>query len=116
MPAHTYTSSVVLDDVTFLWPDGTVALSALSGALDTTRTGLVGRNGAGKSTLLRLIAGELAPTSGRITTVGDAAYLPQRLTLETDRPVADLLGVDGRDRMLMKQRAAQRRAASLAGD
>ncbi|WP_194409476.1 ABC-F family ATP-binding cassette domain-containing protein [Microbacterium cremeum] len=105
MPAHTLTPSIVLDRVSFSWPDGTVALSDLSGSFGTGRTGLVGRNGSGKSTLLRLIAGELTPSTGRITatnaldpsgaprSVGPVAYLPQRLTLDVDRPVADLLGV-----------------------
>ncbi|GAB6856646.1 ABC-F family ATP-binding cassette domain-containing protein [Microbacterium xylanilyticum] len=83
----------MLDRVTFRWPDGSTALDAVSGAFGTGRTGLVGRNGSGKSTLLRLIAGELAPTSGRITATGDVAYLPQRLTLDTHARVADLLGV-----------------------
>lgn len=92
MPAHTSTPSVVLDDVAFTWPDGTTALTGVSGAFGAARTGLVGRNGSGKSTLLRLIAGELAPDRGQITTT-DAAYLPQQLTLDVDRPVADLLGV-----------------------
>ncbi|WP_243075568.1 ABC-F family ATP-binding cassette domain-containing protein [Microbacterium sp. SS28] len=93
MPAHTFTPSVVLDDVTFTWPDGTTALAGVSGAFGSGRTGLVGRNGSGKSTLLRLVAGELAPDSGRVSRSTDAAYLPQRLTLDVDRPVADLLGV-----------------------
>jgi ATPase subunit of ABC transporter with duplicated ATPase domains len=85
--------SVVLDRVSFAWPDGTVALDDVSGAFGVGRTGLVGRNGSGKSTLLRLIAGELIPTSGHITRPGEIASLPQQLTLDVDRPVADLLGV-----------------------
>ncbi|QIG38632.1 ABC-F family ATP-binding cassette domain-containing protein [Microbacterium sp. 4R-513] len=93
MPAHTFTPSVVIDDLTFTWPDGTTALAGLSGAFGSGRTGLVGRNGSGKSTLLRLIAGELAADRGQVTRSTDAAYLPQRLTLDVDRPVAELLGV-----------------------
>jgi len=34
-------------------------------------TGLIGPNGAGKTTLFNVIAGELAPTSGRVTLGGD---------------------------------------------
>ncbi len=93
MPAHTLTPAIVLDRVSFAWPDGTTALSDVSGSFGTGRTGLVGRNGSGKSTLLRLIAGELTPSGGHIAGATDAAYLPQRLTLDVDRPVADLLGV-----------------------
>jgi ATPase subunit of ABC transporter with duplicated ATPase domains len=93
MPAHTLTPTVLLDRVSFAWPDGTVALNAVSGAFGAGRTGLVGRNGSGKSTLLRLIAGELAPSAGQIATTDDVAYLPQRLTLDVSRPVAELLGV-----------------------
>src|SRR4051794_11580098 len=95
MPARTFTPSVVLDDITFAWPDGTTALAGVSGAFGSGRTGLVGRNGSGKSTLLRLIAGELEPDHGEVTRTTDAAYLPQRLTLDVDRPVAELLGVAG---------------------
>ncbi|GAA1981947.1 ABC-F family ATP-binding cassette domain-containing protein [Microbacterium pumilum] len=93
MPAHTLTPSIVLDRVSFAWPDGSSALTDVSGAFSAVRTGLVGRNGSGKSTLLRLVAGELSPAGGHVTTSADVAYLPQRLTLDVDRPVADLLGV-----------------------
>ncbi|MCC2033663.1 ABC-F family ATP-binding cassette domain-containing protein [Microbacterium allomyrinae] len=93
MPAPTLTPAVVLDRVSFAWPDGTTALTDVSGSFGSGRTGLVGRNGSGKSTLLRLIAGELDPATGHIARTADAAYLPQRLTLDVDRPVADLLGV-----------------------
>lgn len=87
------TAAVTLDRVSFAWPDGSIALDAVSGSFGSGRTGLVGRNGAGKSTLLRLIAGELTPASGQILRSDEVAHLPQRLTLETDRRVADLLGI-----------------------
>ncbi|MFJ4999963.1 ABC-F family ATP-binding cassette domain-containing protein [Microbacterium sp. NPDC088619] len=93
MSVPTLHSSVTLDRLTFTWPDGTTALDAVSGSFGSGRTGLVGRNGAGKSTLLRLMAGELTPTSGFVTATGEVAYLPQQLTLDVDRRVADLLGV-----------------------
>ncbi|MCT9819135.1 ATP-binding cassette domain-containing protein [Microbacterium sp. W1N] len=85
--------AVVLDRLSFTWPDGTPALGDVSGAFGSGRTGLIGRNGAGKSTLLRLIAGELAPSAGSVATVGTVDRLPQQLTLDTDRPIVDLLGI-----------------------
>ena len=105
--------SVVLHDVTFAWPDGTVALDHLTAAFGRGRTGLVGRNGAGKSTLVRLATGQLHPTSGSIATSGPVDHLPQRLSpparpdrrwrvdqepaawahASADDTVADLLGV-----------------------
>lgn len=93
MPAHTLTPTVLLDRVTLAWPDGSLALGEVSGAFGAGRTGLVGRNGSGKSTLLRLIAGDLVASSGQIATSSEVAYLPQRLTLDVGRPVAELLGV-----------------------
>lgn len=92
MPAFT-APSVTLDHLTFTWPDGTTALRDVSGAFGGARTGLIGRNGSGKSTLLALIAGALTPASGTLTVTGSVDLLPQRLTLQTDRRVADVLGV-----------------------
>lgn len=89
----TLTSAVTLDRVTYTWPDGTIALSDVSGAFGGGRTGLVGRNGSGKSTLLKLIAGTLVPASGSISTAGRVDLLPQQLTLDTGRRVADVLGI-----------------------
>lgn len=85
--------AVVCAGLSFAWPDGSPVLDELSVALDTGRTGLIGRNGSGKSTLLRLIAGELRATGGTISVSGEVAYLPQQLPLETGWTMADLLGV-----------------------
>jgi ATPase subunit of ABC transporter with duplicated ATPase domains len=88
--------SVVCDELSFAWPDGTPVLDRLDLAINSGRTGLVGRNGGGKSTLLRLVAGELQPTGGRIRTLGEVARLPQQLPLAVRRTVADLLGISER--------------------
>lgn len=86
-------SAVTLQNLSYEWPDGTVALHGVNGTFTSGRTGLVGRNGAGKSTLLRLIAGSLTPTSGRIDTLGEVGYLRQTLTLGHETTIARLLGI-----------------------
>ncbi|WP_278237272.1 ATP-binding cassette domain-containing protein [Isoptericola sp. AK164] len=93
MPAPAPSPAVVLQDLTFTWPDGATALDAVTGTFPRGRTGLVGDNGTGKSTLLRLIAGGLTPTRGSVSVAGTAGSVPQRLTLDTRATVADLLGV-----------------------
>ncbi len=57
----------------------------------TDRIGLVGKNGAGKTTLLKVLAGSINPDEGRVSmpksvTIG---YLPQELTIETDKTVVE---------------------------
>jgi ATPase subunit of ABC transporter with duplicated ATPase domains len=41
------------------------------------KIGLVGRNGAGKTTMTKALAGESAPTGGKIDRSGEIGYLPQ---------------------------------------
>jgi ATPase subunit of ABC transporter with duplicated ATPase domains len=54
------------------------------------RIAVTGDNGAGKTTLLRLVAGELAPTSGRAEPAEAAGILPQdHHRLPLDRPLLD---------------------------
>ncbi len=90
---HAIRPVITIRDLSFEWPDGSVALSGISGTIPSGRTGLVGRNGAGKSTLLRLIAGELRPTAGAVEAAGSVGYLPQTLPLHADTSVAELLGI-----------------------
>lgn len=94
MPAAT--THITCSSLSFAWPDGSEVFSSFQLSVGPGRTGLIGRNGCGKSTLLRLIAGELAPSAGRITTVGDIGYLPQNLVLDTALRVDEVLGVAGK--------------------
>ena len=85
--------SVLLNDLSLTWPDGSVALHDITASFGRGRTGLTGANGAGKSTLLRLIAGELTPTSGAVTASEPVGYLRQDLALDGDQTLADVLGI-----------------------
>ncbi len=86
-------SGITLSALSYVHPDGTVAVQDLDAVVPAGRIGLVGRNGSGKTTLLRLIAGELRPTSGSSTVRGRVAYLPQDVTLDPTVPVDSVLGI-----------------------
>jgi ATP-binding cassette subfamily F protein uup len=62
------------------------------------RIGIVGPNGAGKTTLLKLLTGELAPDSGRVTqakTLSGIVIDQQRKLMEPQRRVKDVLANGG---------------------
>lgn len=93
---------IVLNHLSFSWPDGTVVLEDLSGAFNPGKTGLIGVNGAGKTTLLAIIAGLLTPSSPPSSLVvgGQVSYLPQTITMTKGHTVADLLGIGDKVRAL----------------
>jgi ATPase subunit of ABC transporter with duplicated ATPase domains len=101
------TAAVLCSDLSFSWPDGTQVLSGLTVSFGPGRTGLIGVNGSGKSTLLRLIAGELRPASGLVRAGGEVGYLPQAITLRTERSVSDLLGITAASHALHAIEAGQ---------
>ena len=84
---------LALDGVSLNLPDGRVLFSHLHHGFDLRRTGLVGRNGVGKSMLARLLAGELAPSAGRVVRGGRVAYLSQQAGSGQAASVAELAGI-----------------------
>jgi ATPase subunit of ABC transporter with duplicated ATPase domains len=100
--------------VDYYLPDGRLLLADASFRVEQGSVmALVGPNGAGKSTLMRLIAGELQPDEGAITTSGGLGVMPQFIgSVRDDRTVRDLLVAVARPAVTMAARAVD--AAELA--
>lgn len=74
-------------------PDGRPLLGDVSFRVgEGAAVALVGANGAGKTTLLRLLAGELQPHGGSVSTGGGLGVMPQFVgSVRDERTVRDLL-------------------------
>ena len=107
-------ASITLSSLTYALPDGRVLFSDLNFSFNQERTGIAGRNGIGKTTLLRLIAGELAPSAGRVTISGSVGVLRQLQAPPDGMTLADLFGVRGALALLRKAEAGNASEADFA--
>jgi len=91
--------SIVVEDLHFSYPDGTVALAGVGfEILHGESVALVGANGAGKSTLLMHLNGFLSPTEGSVR-VGDVPVT--RETLPDIRKSIGMVFQDPDDQLFM---------------
>lgn len=103
----TGTESLSFDHIAMVFPDGT---EAIADASFTVQRGefvtVVGPSGCGKSTLLKIASGLLEPTSGTVSVdrdrlgyvFQDATLLPWRTVLGNVELLAELHGIDKRER------------------
>jgi len=79
--------------VEYVLPDGRMLLDDVSFRVgEGSVSALVGPNGAGKTTLLRLIAGDLTPAAGTITSSGGLGVMAQFIgSVRDESTVRDLL-------------------------
>ncbi|NNM61789.1 MAG: ABC-F family ATPase [Steroidobacteraceae bacterium] len=87
-----YRSAVTVENLSFGYPgaDAQVLRNVSLGVEAGERIAIIGPNGAGKTTLMRCLAGELHPSSGRITWVESAnpGYMPQDPQAEFETPMS----------------------------
>jgi len=84
---------LTLENVSYSLPNGSTLITNVHAQLSDTSVGLVGRNGVGKSVLARILAKQVAPTSGHCHHYGSVYYLPQQLPLTAKTTLAELAGV-----------------------
>jgi ABC-2 type transport system ATP-binding protein len=70
---------LVVADHLSKWYGQVIGLNDVSVSIPTGITGLLGPNGAGKSTLLKLLTGQLKPSKGTITVLGEPVWGNPRL-------------------------------------
>ncbi|RLP74501.1 ABC transporter ATP-binding protein [Mycetocola tolaasinivorans] len=79
-------SLISLQDVTFSYPNGVLAVEGVSMKLSAGESvAIVGQNGAGKSTTVKMMNGLLRPTSGEIIVAG--VNTRERTTAQVSREV-----------------------------
>jgi ABC-2 type transport system ATP-binding protein len=67
-------STIVAAEQLSKWYGQVIGLNDVSVTVPTGITGLLGPNGAGKSTFLKLITGQLKPSKGKITVLGEPIW------------------------------------------
>jgi ATPase subunit of ABC transporter with duplicated ATPase domains len=89
-------SRIILNNISWITPDGNRIFENLSACFNPEVTALVGNNGLGKSTIAKIMCGQLAPASGSVETEGKIKYLPQDHSQFLNKPVYSVLGIEAK--------------------
>ena len=90
--AHPYLAA--LHGVDIILPDGRILFTNLHESFQAETVGLIGHNGSGKSTLGRVLAGDAAPSAGRIERPGRIRYVEQQAGATSASSLAAVAGLD----------------------
>ncbi len=114
-------TEIRLEDVGFVYPDGTRALADIGLAFARGKSvAIVGQNGSGKSTLVRHLNGLLRPTEGRVLHDGEdiagrrTAALASRVGIVFQNPDRQIFAGKVRDEVAFGPRMLGRSEAEAA--
>ncbi|KIC96014.1 ribosomal protection-like ABC-F family protein [Flavihumibacter solisilvae] len=92
---------LILQHLTYFHPNKDLLFENLDLTIrGRNKMALVGKNGIGKSTLLKIMAGELQPSSGTVTSSSLPYYIPQLFGQFDQYSIGSALRVDGKLRAL----------------
>jgi ABC-2 type transport system ATP-binding protein len=113
-------SSIVAADHLSKWYGQVIGLNDVSVAVPPGITGLLGPNGAGKSTFMKLITGQLKPSKGDITVLGEriwgnpALYFRIGFCPEQDAFYDRMTGLEWVSALVRLNGVSEQRAAEMA--
>lgn len=84
---------VIINNIAWDRPDGSNLFHNITFACNYEKTGLTGINGAGKSILAKIITKQIPPSQGTVYTEGSIAYLPQDLSVHSDKSIVSIFGM-----------------------
>lgn len=87
-------SEIIVNDLSFALPNGDLLFEKVNFKVQHRVVGLVGPNGVGKTCLAKILAGELAPRTGRVLSHGKIRYFAQMEARPNCRAAVFLSGVE----------------------